>query len=139
MKTLSPISRFLVCLLACAWPAFAAGAEEKVHTPEKGGAERKALLDGVHAAYSKQDSDKAAVIFTVPYVKIHGDWAWIRIEPQSKDGKQQFEPQSGLFQRQSGKWIFVTWEPSEEGTDTNAFFKELKAKHPGLPADILPK
>ena len=52
--------------------------------------------------------------------------------------KQRFEPQSGLFRRQAGKWTFLDWEPSEEGTDSAAYFKQLKSKHPGLTADILP-
>lgn len=93
----------------------------------------------MRAEYAKQDAAKPAVIFVVPYLKVHGDWAWVQVAPQSKDGKQRFEEQAGLFRRQSGSWQLVTWEPTEEGTDWAAFFQQLKAKHPTLPADILPK
>ncbi len=140
MKAHVLIGTALLCFAICPLPGLAASMEDnKVHTPEAGSAERKALVDSVRAEYARQDPAKPPVIFAVPYLKIHGDWAWIRVEPQSKDGKQRFEPQSGLFQRQTGKWVFVDWEPSEEGTDVAAFFKELKAKHPTLPTDILPK
>lgn len=138
MKTPASTIWLRICFLLCVSIGRTA-AEDKVHTPEKGSAERKVLLDGVRAAYAQQDPAKPPVIFQVPFLKVHGDWAWIRVAPQSKDGAQKYEPQAGLFRRQGGKWIFVTWEPAEEGTDSAAFFAELKAKHPDLPADILPK
>ena len=139
MKGFLTIACALTCLFGSARSGSAVGAEDKAHTPEAGSAERKTLVDAVRAEYGKEDPAKPPVTFNVPYLKIHGDWAWIRIEPQSKDGKQHFEPQSGLFQRKSGKWVFVDWEPTEEGTDTAGYFKALKAKHPGLPGDIFPK
>jgi hypothetical protein len=140
MKSHTLLITALLCLAALSLPGRAASPDKsKVHTPETGSVERKAFMDSVRAEYAHQDPAKPPVVFTVPYLKIHGDWAWARIEPQSKDGKQHFEPQSGLFERHGGEWALVAWEPSEEGTDTAAFFKELKRKHPELPADILPK
>ena len=46
----------------------------------------------LNEAYAEQDPAKPPVIFVVPYLKVHGNWAWIRVEPQTKDGKQRYEP-----------------------------------------------
>ena len=139
MKTPQIIPRLFVCILVVAAASIAFGAEDKVHTPEIGSVERKVIVDSVRAAYAEQDPAKPPVIFVVPYLKVHGNWAWIRVEPQTKDAKQHYEPQSGLFRHEGERWVLVTWQPAEEGTDVPAFFKELKAKYPELPADILPK
>jgi hypothetical protein len=139
MNTLPLITRLFVCLLIAGFSRMAWGAEDKVHTPEVGSVERKVIIDSVRAAYAAQDPAKPPVIFVVPYLKVHGIWAWIRVEPQTKDAKQRYEPQSGLFRHEGQRWVLVTWLPTEEGTDAAAFFKELKEKHPELPADILPK
>ena len=139
MRTPSWIVTALAALAIVVSPQSAPAEEKGAHTPEKGSSDRKSLLDGVRTEYAKQDPAKPAVIFVVPYLKVHGDWAWVQVSPQTKDGKQRFEAQAGLFRRQSGSWQWVTWEPTEEGTDRAAFFQQLKAKHPALPADILPK
>jgi hypothetical protein len=139
MKTPQFAARLFACLLAVAPASAVLGAEGKSHTPEIGSVERKVIVDSVRSAYAEQDPAKPPVIFVVPYLKVHGDWAWIRVEPQTKDAKQRFEPQSGLFRHEGERWVLVTWQPTEEGTDAAAFFKDLKAKYPELPTDILPK
>jgi hypothetical protein len=134
------IARLLAgILMVMAVARFAVAAEDKVHTPEIGSTERRVIIDSVRAVYAEQDPAKPPVIFVVPYLKVHGNWAWIRVEPQTKDAKQRYEPQSGLFRREGEKWVLVTWQPAEEGADAAAFFKELKAKYPEMPGDILPK
>lgn len=133
------IARLLACLMVVVASGSALGAEDKVHTPEIGSVERKVIIDSVRATFAEQDPAKPPVIFVVPYLKVHGSWAWIRVEPQTKDAKQRYEPQSGLFRHEGARWVLVTWQPSEEGADAAEFFKELKAKYPEMPADILPK
>jgi hypothetical protein len=133
------IARVLAGVLMMATAGIAVAVEDKVHTPEIGSVERKVIIDSVRAVYAEQDAAKPPVIFVVPYLKVHGNWAWIRVEPQTKDGKQKYEPQSGLFRHEGERWVLVAWQPVEEGTDVAAFFKELKAKNPEMPEDILPK
>ena len=76
----------------------------------------------------------------VPYLKVHNGWAWIQVNPQSADGTQHYESQSGLLQEKTtNKWTLLESMPAEEGTDYTKYFKNLKAKYPSAPADIFPQ
>jgi hypothetical protein len=136
MKTLLGFFPLLasVLLSACA-PVSQPGTH--AHTPAKGSAERAAILSGVHKALDKQGLKK--VVLVVPYLKVHGGWAWIQVNPQSADGTQHYESQSGLLREKAGKWTLLEWMPAEEGTDLAKYFHDLKAKYPAAPADIFPK
>ncbi|MDB6140795.1 MAG: hypothetical protein JWO94_3867 [Verrucomicrobiaceae bacterium] len=116
-------------------------AKDQVHTPEKASAERKAIIDAVHAEYAKNDKERTAatVEFVVPYLKVHNGWAWIEIHPKTKDGQQAFEPQSELYQLKDGKWTFVDALSGEADADPARDIREMKKKYPALPHDILPK
>jgi hypothetical protein len=79
-------------------------------------------------------------VLVVPYLKVHSGWAWIQANPQSADGKQHYESQSGLLQEKAtNKWKLLEWMLAEEGTDYTKYFKNLKAKYPSAPADIFPE
>ena len=116
-------------------------AKDQIHTPEKGSAERKAIMEAVHAQYAKNDSTRtqASVEFVVPYLQVHNGWAWIIINPQSKDGKQQFESQSELYQLNDGKWVWAGGLSGEADFDDTKDLNELKKKFSNLPSDIIPK
>jgi hypothetical protein len=75
----------------------------------------------------------------VPYLKVHNGCAWIQVNPQSADGTQHYESQSGLLQQQTNKWRLLERMPAEEGTDYTKYFKNLKAKYPSAPPDIFPQ
>jgi hypothetical protein len=121
-------------------PASSHQAEKPVgqaHTPAKGTAERTAILAGVHRAMEKQDPAKK-VVLVVKYLKVHNGWAWIQVAPQSPDGTQHYEDQSGLLRKEGAQWSLLEWMPAEEGTDATAYFKDLKKKYPAAPTDIFP-
>jgi uncharacterized protein YceK len=107
------------------------------HTPPDGSAERNAILAATQHALARQGRKNLVLI--VPYLKVHNGWAWIQVNPQSADGKQHYESQSGLLQQQTNKWKRLEWMPAEEGTDYKKYFKNLKAKYPSAPADIFPQ
>jgi hypothetical protein len=107
------------------------------HTPPAGSAERAAILQATHEAFDTPELKN--VVFVVPYLKVDSGWAWIQINPQSADGTQHYESQSGLLQERATKWTFLEWMPSEEGTDFEKSFKDLRAKYPSAPADIFPE
>ncbi|MFZ0711988.1 MAG: hypothetical protein WAM53_18245 [Terrimicrobiaceae bacterium] len=86
-----------------------------VHTPPKGSAERNAILHGTHEALAKQGLKNAVLV--VPYLKVHKGWSWIRVKPQSADGTQHYEPQSGLLEEKAKHWTLREWMPAEKGTD----------------------
>src|SRR6266436_6768538 len=108
------------------------------HTPPEGSAERNAILQAVHNALARQGRKNLVLI--VPYLKVHNGWAWIQVNPQSANGKQHYESQSGLLQEKAtNKWTLLEWMPAEEGTDYTKYFKNLKAKYPSAPPDIFPQ
>src|SRR5437773_11122576 len=108
------------------------------HTPPEGSAERNAILQAVHHALARQG--RKNVVLVVPYLKVHNGWAWIQVNPQSADGTQHYESQSGLLQEKTtNKWTLLEWMPAEEGTDYTKYFKNLKAKYPLAPGDIFPQ
>ena len=107
------------------------------HTPPEGSVERSAILQATHRALARQGRKNLVLI--VPYLKVHSGWGWIQVNPQSADGRQHYESQSGLLQQTANKWTLLEWMPAEEGTDYKTYFKNLKAKYPSAPADIFPQ
>jgi hypothetical protein len=107
------------------------------HTPPDGSAEKNAILQAVHQALARQG--RKNLVLNVPYLKVHNGWAWIQVNPQSADGRQHYESQSGFLQQTANKWTLVEWMPAEEGTDYPKYFKKLKAKYPSAPPDIFPQ
>ncbi len=107
-------------------------------TPPEGSAGRNAILQATQHALARQGRKNLVLI--VPYLKVHNGWAWIQVNPQSEDGTQYYESQSGLLQEKTtNKWRLLEWMPAEEGTDYKAYFKNLKAKYPAAPPDIFPQ
>jgi uncharacterized protein YceK len=107
------------------------------HTPPDGSAEKNAILQAVHHALARQGRKNLVLI--VPYLKVDNGWAWIQVNPQSADGRQHYESQSGLLQQTGNKWTLLEWMPAEEGTDYAKYFQKLKAKYSSAPPDIFPQ
>jgi uncharacterized protein YceK len=108
------------------------------HTPPEGSAERNAIIEATKHALARQG--RKNVVLIVPYLKVHSGWAWIQINPQSANGKQHYESQSGLLQEKTtNKWTLLEWMPAEEGTDYKKYFNNIKAKYPSAPPDIFPQ
>jgi len=107
------------------------------HTSPDGSAERNGILQAVHHALARQG--RKNLVLDVPYLKVHNGWAWIQVNPQSADGRQHYESQSGLLQQVGNKWTLLEWMPAEEGTDYAKYFQKLKAKYPSAPPDIFPR
>src|SRR6476469_3720642 len=108
-----------------------------VHTPPDGSAERNAILQAVHHSLARQG--RKNLVLVVSYLKVHNGWAWIQVNPQSANGSQHYESQSGLLQETTNKWTLLEWMPAEEGTDYAKYFQKLKAKYPSAPHDIFPQ
>jgi len=108
-----------------------------VHTPPDGSAERNTILQAVQHALARQG--RKNLVLVVPYLKVHNGWAWIQVNPQSADGRQHYESQSGLLQQTANEWKLLEWMPAEEGTDYGKYFQKLKARYPSAPPDIFPQ
>ena len=70
----------VVLIYACA--AFA----QTVHTPEKGSAERKAILDALRVPVEKELKQK--IQFAIDNFNVSGNWAFISGEPQNANGER---------------------------------------------------
>jgi hypothetical protein len=109
----------LAIVLALTSAAFA----QKVYTPEKGSAERTAILDALRLPVEKKLKQK--ISFNVENFNVGGAWAFLSGAPQSADGGKpvyrntpyQDAIDAGAFdnnffallKKTSGKWKVVTY------------------------------
>lgn len=69
-------------LLVLAFSAFA----QKVYTPEKGSAERTAILNALRVPVEKELKQK--IVFNIENFKVQGNWAFISGDPQDVNGNK---------------------------------------------------
>lgn len=110
------------------------------HTPARGSAERKAILDALREEVQRLHHIR--VIFVVPYMKVQQGWAWVHVRPQSPDGKNRYEDILALIHKGDNRWKVVEMPSMEEDNldyvGSSAYFKSLKKKFPGVPTAIFP-
>jgi hypothetical protein len=98
-------------------------AAQKVYTPEKGSAERTAILNALRAPVEKELKQK--VQFAIDQFNVRGNWAFLNGEPQNASGgrpnyrgtKYQSAVDGGAFddnfqallRKTGGKWRVVTY------------------------------
>jgi hypothetical protein len=96
---------------------------QQVHTPEKGSAERKAILDALRVPVEREL--KQPIVFAADHFNVQGNWAFIDGRSQTPDGKEPnfritkyadaikygaFDNNFfGLVKRNGGNWKVVTW------------------------------
>jgi hypothetical protein len=98
---------FILTLAFCTISVFA-----QAHTPEKGSAERKAILDALRVPVEKDLKQK--IVFNVENFNVSGNWAFLSGDPQNESG--------GEPNYRSTKF----WEAVKEGMFDNNFFALLK-------------
>ena len=111
-------------LLALAATALATSiTAQSLHTPEKGSAERKVILDALRIPVEKDLKQK--VVFVADNFNVYGNWAFVGGTPQSANGgspdysRTQYADakESGAFdnnffallKKTAGKWKVVTY------------------------------
>jgi hypothetical protein len=118
------------------------GAQSAPHTPVAGTAERRAILDALRTEMRR--TDPRPVIFVVRHLRVQGGWAWLRVEPQSPDGREHYEGESALLRRVAGRWSVSERMPAageREGTPAETecgYFRALRARFPAAPPRIFP-
>lgn len=91
------------------------------HTPEKGSAERKAILDALRGPVEKELRQK--IVFSTDHFKVRGNWAFLSGSPRNASGGEpdyrntnyweQFDSGAfdnnffALMRRSGGKWKIV--------------------------------
>jgi hypothetical protein len=117
MKRLTVV---IVCVIALVSGAVA----QSVYTPEKGSAERTAILDALRVPVEKELKQK--IVFNVENFNVSGVWAFISGDPQNTSGgkpdyrktpyQEAIEADMfdnnffGLLKRTGGKWKVVRYE-----------------------------
>src|SRR4028118_2252402 len=105
--------KFLLLAVVLVWCSNSASAQ---YTPEKGSAERKAIMDSLRVNAKNIKGLSGNIIFTVDKLQVQNGWAFIFASPQSADGKPltkfqewcEFDQQIIALLRKSGKsWRVV--------------------------------
>jgi hypothetical protein len=109
-----------VTLLAIALLALQADAQ-RVYTPERGSAERTAILNALRVPVERDLKQK--IVFVTDTFNVQGSWAFVSGVPQTPDGDApslngtKFEGEAdfwdnnffGLLRKTSGKWRVTTY------------------------------
>jgi hypothetical protein len=130
-------------------------AEQDVHTPPPGGPERQAIMDVMRLDFYSGDATAAhrnakGVLFNVRYLKVHGDWALVCVDPVNANGKEIAEFRWGLLRRHAGQWSDAKYfdairpYPSEEAAQdaldmTASTIRKIWQTFPDAPKDIFPE
>ena len=142
-------TRFLLLLILCVglWlNGYGVMAQDQnaLHTPAKGSAERKAIMDALRDEYLKGSGQR--VIFEVNHLKVHQGWAWADVTPLDDKGKPVGEGGPNLLHYEKGAWLVADLSgipddpnnPLGPMDPTPRYIKNLQKKFPGVPADIFP-
>ena len=111
---------FFVAILVSAI-SLTSGFAQTVYSPDKGSAERKAILDSLRVPVERDMKQK--IVFVADDFKIQGNWAFVGGRPLTPSGGKPtlkntaWEDQEdmfddnffGLLQKRSGKWRVVTY------------------------------
>ena len=144
---MKPYHSLLLLLVTCLWLSSyecAAQDQNALHTPAKGSAERKAIMDALRDEYLKGSGQR--VIFEVNHLKVHQGWAWADVTPLDNRGKPVGEGGPNLLHYEKGAWVIADLSGVEEDPNdplgpmdpTPRYIKNLQKKFPGVPADIFP-
>ena len=114
-KRFLAVTMFLMALSAVSFA-------QTAHTPEKGSAERKAIMDALRIPVEKELKQK--IIFSVDHFSVLGNWAFLSGEPQGpnndrpnyKNTEYKNAIDAGMFdnnffallKKTGGKWKVVT-------------------------------
>jgi len=121
----------------------------KLHTPDEGSAERRALMDALREHYkSRQEfagqTHRGHITFRVYYLKVHSGWAWTYAEPRSSDPNDGFAENSGfLLHLTNGRWKVMKLPSMDDNGDGDrdpsaSDVARIKKMYPSLPPDIIP-
>jgi hypothetical protein len=112
----------------------------QVHTPPRGSAERREILDALRTEMRR--FDPRPVVFVVRVLRVHGGWAWLEAQPQSPDGRNRYEGETALLRRSAGRWSVAERMPAygeREGSAEESdcgYVRAVRRRFPGAPADI---
>lgn len=134
-----------ILLLLFCFHSVPAQKKDGLHSPEKGSAERKAIMDSLRDNFKEQTGKQ--VVFEVHYLKVHNGWAWADVTPLDDKGKAIAEGGPSLLHYEQGSWKIMDFpelpadpdDPMPAEDASPRFVKAAQKKYQTLPADIFPK
>jgi hypothetical protein len=130
-------------------------AQQDVHTPASVSPERQAIMDVMRLDFYSGDATAAhrnakGILFNVCYLKVHGEWALVCVDPVNAAGKEIAEFRWGLLHRNAGQWSDAKYfdairpYPSEESAQealdmTASTIRRIWQTFPDAPKDIFPE
>ncbi|MEI8109257.1 MAG: hypothetical protein WCI46_15695, partial [Verrucomicrobiota bacterium] len=130
-------------------------AQQGIHTPPQGSPERQAIMDVMRLDFYPGGLVAArrnakGVLFTVRYLRVHGDWALTCVDPVNAAGKEIAEFRWGLLHCKAGQWSDANYfdairpYPSEESAEdaldmTASTIRKIWRRFPDAPKDIFPE
>lgn len=99
-----------------------------------------AILDALRKQLWAAGAD---MVVETQYLRIEGGWAWIHVQPRSRDGYRNYEDVSALMQKTKERWSVAELRPGEcaenpDCWDDESYFKKLHARFPAAPKGIFP-
>jgi hypothetical protein len=127
---------------------------ESVYTPASGSPERQAIMDVVRLDFYSGNATAAhrnakGILFNVRYLKVHGEWALVCVDPVNAAGKEIAEFRWGLLHRNAGQWSdakyfdairpYSSEESAQDALDmTASTIRKIWQTFPDAPKDIFP-
>jgi hypothetical protein len=146
---------FAFALLSLIVTSASSQGQQGAHTPPSGSPERQAIMDVMRLDFYPGDLAAAhrnakGVLFNVRYLKVHGDWALVCVDPVNAAGKEIAEFRWGLLHRKAAQWSDTNYfdairpYPSEESAQdaldmTASTIRKIWQRFPDAPKDIFPE
>jgi hypothetical protein len=101
-------------------------------TPERGSAERAAIMDAMRSTLGEFDTNARELIFVVQELCVSNQRGWVSVDPQSKDGKTKLETTSATLKRVNNQWAVDALACAEaecaKGTDAVALRAQVNPR-----------
>jgi hypothetical protein len=83
-----------------------------------------------------RDQDR---VFVMRYLMVQNGWAWMVVDPQSRDGKNHYEGESALLRNDGKSWRVIDQPCGEGDCDADKEIARIKKAFPAAPPRIFPK
>ena len=103
-------------------------------TPAQGAPERQAIMDALRSAAADKDR-----VFVVRWLKSDGVFAFVTVDPQSRNGKARYERESALLRKADGRWRVVDQPCGEADCETVKELARIRKAHPAAAPAIFPR
>ena len=135
---ISKLMPFAVCGVVCL--GVLGHAADSNLTPLPGSPVRTQVLDALR--FEVQRIHGVDVVFVVRHLKVKDGWAWVHVQPRSRDGANRYEDLSALVRYDDGAWRVVEIPCTEAGKseciNDPEYFQRLQERYPTVRGAVFP-